>query len=56
MVVASEGLVALNKAGVSPDVALKVINNSSGVSGMTLNRFPKHILNRAFDNNFTIGK
>eukprot|EP01135_Chromosphaera_perkinsii_P010693 Nk52_evm93s2192 gene=Nk52_evmTU93s2192 len=55
VVIAAEALVALNKAGVSPDLALKVINNSSGYSGMTVKRFPNHILNRAFDNNFTIG-
>jgi len=50
----SEGLVALQKAGVSPATALDVINSSSGRSNTSMNLFPERVLNRAFPRTFRL--
>ena len=49
---AAEGLAALAKAGVRPDVALEVINASSGRSNTTENLFPARVLTGAFPRTF----
>jgi 3-hydroxyisobutyrate dehydrogenase len=49
-----EGLVALAKAGVKPDVALDVINASSGRSNTSMNLFPERVLTRAFPRTFRL--
>ncbi len=49
-----EGLVALSKAGVKPDVALDVINASSGRSNSSMNLFPERVLGRAFPRTFRL--
>jgi 3-hydroxyisobutyrate dehydrogenase len=49
-----EGLVALAKAGVRPDVALDVINASSGRSNASMNLFPERVLTRAFPRTFRV--
>ena len=49
-----EGLVALAKAGVRPDVALDVINASSGRSNTSMNLFPERVLTRAFPRTFRL--
>jgi 3-hydroxyisobutyrate dehydrogenase len=49
-----EGLVALAKAGVKPDVALDVINASSGRSNSSMNLFPERVLGRAFPRTFRL--
>jgi 3-hydroxyisobutyrate dehydrogenase len=50
----AEGLVALAKAGVKPDVALDVINASSGRSNASMNLFPERVLNRTFPRTFRL--
>ncbi|MCY7378346.1 MAG: NAD(P)-dependent oxidoreductase [Gemmatimonadaceae bacterium] len=51
---AAEGLAALAKAGVRPDVALDVINASSGRSNASMNLFPERVLTRAFPRTFRL--
>ncbi|MFI5257008.1 MAG: NAD(P)-dependent oxidoreductase, partial [Gemmatimonadales bacterium] len=51
---AAEGLAALAKAGVSPAVALDVINSSSGRSNSSMNLFPDRVLTRAFPRTFRL--
>jgi 3-hydroxyisobutyrate dehydrogenase len=51
---AAEGLATLVKAGVSPDVALDVINASSGRSNASMNLFPDRVLTRAFPRTFRL--
>jgi 3-hydroxyisobutyrate dehydrogenase len=51
---AGEGLVALAKAGVKADVALDVINASSGRSNSSMNLFPERVLTRAFPRTFRL--
>ncbi|MBX3173675.1 MAG: NAD(P)-dependent oxidoreductase [Gemmatimonadaceae bacterium] len=50
----AEGLLALAKAGVSPSVALEVINASSGRSNASMNLFPERVLSRAFPRTFRL--
>ena len=50
----AEGLAALVKAGVSADVALDVINASSGRSNASMNLFPERVLTRAFPRTFRL--
>lgn len=50
----AEGLLALRKAGVSPTVALDVINASSGRSNASQNLFPERVLTRAFPRTFRL--
>jgi len=49
---AAEGLAALASAGVRPDLALEVINVSSGRSNATENLFPERVLTGAFPRTF----
>ena len=49
-----EALVALAKSGVSPQVALDVINASSGRSNASMNLFPERVLTRAFPRSFRL--
>jgi 3-hydroxyisobutyrate dehydrogenase len=51
---AAEGLATLVKAGVSPQVALDVINASSGRSNASMNLFPERVLTRAFPRTFRL--
>ena len=51
---AAEGLATLVKAGVSPHVALDVINASSGRSNSSMNLFPERVLSRAFPRTFRL--
>ena len=51
---AAEGLATLVKAGVSPDVALDVINASSGRSNASMNLIPERVLTRAFPRTFRL--
>ncbi len=50
----AEGLLALAKAGVAPDVALDVINTSSGRSNASMNLFPERVLTGAFPRTFRL--
>jgi 3-hydroxyisobutyrate dehydrogenase len=50
----AEGLAALARAGVSPAVALDVINTSSGRSNTSMNLFPERVLSRAFPRTFRL--
>jgi len=50
----AEGLAALAKAGVRADVALDVINASSGRSNASMNLFPERVLTRAFPRTFRV--
>ena len=49
-----EVLTALAKSGVSPHVALEVINASSGRSNASMNLFPERVLNRSFPRTFRL--
>ena len=49
-----EGLATLTRAGVSPAVALDVINASSGRSNASQNLFPERVLSRAFPRTFRL--
>jgi 3-hydroxyisobutyrate dehydrogenase len=49
-----EALAALAKLGVSPQVALEVINASSGRSNASMNLFPERVLTRAFPRTFRL--
>ncbi|HJQ21244.1 MAG TPA: NAD(P)-dependent oxidoreductase [Gemmatimonadaceae bacterium] len=49
-----EVLAALTHAGVSPRVALDVINASSGRSNASMNLFPERVLSRAFPRTFRL--
>ena len=49
-----EALTALAKLGVSPQVALEVINASSGRSNASMNLFPERVLTRAFPRTFRV--
>lgn len=51
---AAEGLATLAKAGVKADVALDVINVSSGRSNASMNLFPERVLTRAFPRTFRL--
>lgn len=50
----AEGLVALEKAGVKAEIALDVINVSSGRSNSSMNLFPERVLTRAFPRTFRL--
>jgi 3-hydroxyisobutyrate dehydrogenase len=50
----AEGLVALEKAGVKAEVALEVINASSGRSNASMNLFPDRVVTRAFPRTFRL--
>jgi 3-hydroxyisobutyrate dehydrogenase len=50
----AEGLIALDRAGVSRAVALEVINASSGRSNVSENLFPDRVLTRAFPRTFRL--
>ena len=50
----AEGLVALEKAGVRSQVALDVINASSGRSNASMNLFPDRVMTRAFPRTFRL--
>lgn len=50
----AEGLAALEKCGVRADVALDVINASSGRSNASMNLFPERVLTRAFPRTFRL--
>jgi len=50
----SEGLVTLSKAGVSPSLALDVINASSGRSNVSQNLFTERVITRAFPRTFKL--
>jgi 3-hydroxyisobutyrate dehydrogenase len=49
-----EGLAALTRAGVSPVVALEVLNASSGRSNSSQNLFPQRVIGRAFPRTFRL--
>ncbi|MDB4881541.1 MAG: mmsB, partial [Gemmatimonadetes bacterium] len=51
---AAEGLAALARAGVKAEVALDVINASSGRSNASMNLFPERVLTRAFPRTFRL--
>ncbi|MHB1263990.1 MAG: NAD(P)-dependent oxidoreductase [Gemmatimonadaceae bacterium] len=51
---AAEGLAALTKAGVKPELALDVINASSGRSNTTQTLFPERVLTGAFPRTFRL--
>jgi len=50
----AEGLAALTRAGISPSLALGVINASSGRSNASMNLFPERVLTRAFPRTFRL--
>jgi 3-hydroxyisobutyrate dehydrogenase len=51
---AAEGLAALVKSGVKSEIALDVINASSGRSNASQNLFPERVLTRAFPRTFRL--
>lgn len=51
----SEGMVALAKQGIKLELALEVINASSGRSNVSENLFGQRVLSREFPNTFALG-
>ena len=49
-----EGLVTLARLGVKPEVALEVINASSGRSNSSMNLFPERVIGRKFPRTFRL--
>lgn len=54
LLMAAEGLLALQQLGVKPEVALAAINGSSGRSLQTQERVPREVLTRRFDYGFKL--
>merc|ERR1712238_247949 len=54
LVIAAEGLLALAKLGLAPEVAIDAINGSSGRSLQTEVRIPKEVLSREFNYGFPL--
>merc|ERR1712224_148328 len=54
LMLATEGLISLTKAGISPEKALQVINSSSGSSLQTQKRLPEEVLTRNFAYGFKL--
>lgn len=54
LLVLTEGLKALKDYGIDIELALKVINKSSGRSLMSLERFPKHIIEGNYNYGFSL--
>jgi 3-hydroxyisobutyrate dehydrogenase-like beta-hydroxyacid dehydrogenase len=52
---AAEATLLARRAGVAPDAFVEVINASNGRSYSTEVKFPRYILNRAFDDGFALG-
>jgi 3-hydroxyisobutyrate dehydrogenase-like beta-hydroxyacid dehydrogenase len=52
---AAEAALLARRAGVAPDAFVRVINASNGRSYSTEVKFPRYILNRAFDDGFALG-
>lgn len=55
LAMATEGLLALAKFGICPEVALEAINGSSGRSLQTEERIPREVLSRDFNYGFPLG-
>jgi 3-hydroxyisobutyrate dehydrogenase-like beta-hydroxyacid dehydrogenase len=53
LAIAAEALAMGVKAGVDPAAMLDVLNASSGRNSATVDKIPKHVLNRKFDFGFT---
>lgn len=51
---AAEALLLGERAGLDPKTLVEIINASSGRSNSTEVKFPRHVLNRAFDDGFAI--
>jgi 3-hydroxyisobutyrate dehydrogenase len=51
---AAEAVLLGERAGLDPEKLVEVINASSGRSGSTEIKFPRYVLNRAFDDGFAI--
>lgn len=54
LILASDVLIQLQKKGISPEIALDVINHSSGRSLQTEQRIPKEVLTRDFNYGFKL--
>ena len=54
LIIANEGINALSKLGINPEIALNVINKSSGRSLMTEERMPNDIINNKFNYGFKL--
>ena len=52
MIISSEAFVLGVKAGLDPEVMLKIINSSSGRNSATEDKFPRVVLPRTFDSGF----
>lgn len=52
---ASEAVLLGERAGLDPETLVEIINASSGRSNSTEVKFPRYVLNRAFDDGFAIG-
>ncbi|MDQ3302596.1 MAG: NAD(P)-dependent oxidoreductase [Actinomycetota bacterium] len=52
---AAEAMILAEKAGISPETFIEVVNASNGRSYSTEVKFPRYILPRSFDDGFTLG-
>jgi 3-hydroxyisobutyrate dehydrogenase-like beta-hydroxyacid dehydrogenase len=55
LAISSEALTLAVKAGLDPEVVIRVCNAGSGRNSATLDKFPRQILPRTFDAGFTMG-
>lgn len=51
---AAEAVILAEKAGVAPETLLEVLNAGNGRSYSTEVKFPRYVLNRAFDDGFAL--
>jgi 3-hydroxyisobutyrate dehydrogenase-like beta-hydroxyacid dehydrogenase len=52
---AAEAVLLGTRAGLAPEILIEVVNASSGRSNSTEVKFPRYVLNRAFDDGFAVG-
>ncbi|MEQ9244060.1 NAD(P)-dependent oxidoreductase [Roseovarius indicus] len=55
LAIASEGIVLAEKAGVSGETLMNVVNQGSGRSNASEDKIPKYVLSRKFDFGFALG-
>jgi 3-hydroxyisobutyrate dehydrogenase len=55
LLAAAEGMVAAQRFGLKPEVALQVLNASTGKNNSTENKFAQFIMSRSFGSGFSLG-
>jgi 3-hydroxyisobutyrate dehydrogenase len=55
LLAAAEGLVAAQRFGLEPKVALEILNASTGKNNSTENKFAQFVFSRSFGSGFSLG-